>query len=284
MNTPAKPKLQPYPKVLYMVLTVFTVMLVGRLSVDRLRGPLSPTDKSLEDYLRDLQPRTMKRLSKAEQEKLIGKQIMVGKKILAIEKQSMEGSERFVYMKRYNAYIPAGQYRRLDKAFRDRGTSLQKAGVREVKDVDGNVIQDTRTGEVCMTMVPVAEAFERANARYYKRTKRQLKVGACWRSENRQLVSKILAVVDCTGPDLSDASIKRCMRATGKKVASPNTSAHRAPYAFDVNNWKSGKKELSAEGFVCGCDSKIGRWDKNHCVLAAKPGSKWNWALCKVGF
>ncbi len=275
--------MQPFPKAMYVVLAAFLLLVFGRISVQTGNGPQSPSSKTLEGYLRDFQPRNMAKLSPEEQAELIAQQVAVGKVIQRIERDSLKDSKRFVYMERYNAYIPVSQYKRLNKVFRDRGTSLESAGVREVKDIHGKVIKDTRTGEVCMTMIPVADAFERANAKYHKRTGRQLRVGACWRSENRQLASKILAVVDCTGPDLSDANIKRCMRATSKKVASPNTSAHRAPYAFDVNNWKSGQRELGQEGFVCGCQSKIGRWDKNHCVLAGKQGSKWNWALCKMG-
>ena len=283
MTSPEKPKLQAYPRALYIILAIFAVMVVSRLSVDSVSRISSPSDKTLEEYLRDVQPRTMAKLSVNEQDALIAKQVQVAQVILKIEKESLKDSKRFVYMKRYNAYIPASQYKRLNRVFHERGTSLEEAGVREVRDVHGKVIQDTRLKEPCMTMIPVADAFERANAKYYKRTGRQLRVGACWRSENRQLASKTLAVISCTGEDMSEGNIKRCMRATSKKVASPNTSAHRAPYAFDVNNWKSGRKELGQEGFVCGCQSKIGRWDKNHCVLAAKQGSNWNWALCKMG-
>lgn len=282
MNAPENSKLQPFPKALYIVLAVFTVMILARLG-DQSRGPESPTEKSLEEYLRDFQPKTMKRLSEDEQAALIAKQTEVAQVILSLEKEKLSGNEGWVYLDRYNAYVPVAQYRRLNKGFAEHGTSIPEAGVREVRDVQGEVIKDSRTGEVCMTMTPVADAFERANAKYYKRTKRQLKVGACWRSENRQLADKTLAVINCTREDMSERNIKRCMKATSKKVASPNTSAHRAPYAFDVNNWKSGKKELGEEGFVCGCDSKIGRWDKNHCVLLAKRGSTWNWALCKLG-
>jgi len=263
---------------IHWVTLVISVALIiwGNCSFSLLQsGP--PQGKTLEEYFL----KQMKNKSESVKAKLLPQQVALAQRILEIEREKLSQDSRYVHLPNLDAYAKKATIKMLEEKA---GTSFESLHLVEVKDIYGVTFVDTREDEVCYALKPVAEAFQRANAAYHKRTKGQLKPDACYRSLKRQLMSKTIAVLKCTkDANPSDKDLRKCMKQTDGEVAGPFTSDHRIGTGIDVGNWKAAQDELAAESFTFGCDSDIGRKDKEHTSWNRKKGGLGNKILCKIG-
>ncbi len=249
--------------------------------------PTPPDDKTLEEYLREVAGKNskFKKLDEAEQGEFIAQQVALAKREAEMERQKLSTdplwSRQYVYLSRYKKFMKKPVYESAQAQFQKKGTSIESAGVRTFER-NGEPVVDERQGVECVAATPIIEALEAAD----RETGGKLQMGSCWRSENRQMANKVIAVIKCAGtanPD--DDELWKCIVKTrsGKSpIGFSQASAHSTPFGgFDIENWRQYNSILAKHGFVCGCAS-YGRGDMNHCVWAAPPKGAGDQMSCQM--
>jgi len=269
-------------------LAIFSVFLVSSMSLSLCSGP--GKGQSLETYIGLMQKGKKKELSQEQWEMFLEVEAELGQRMVDIEMDNVT-SKGMIEIGNSGGYVSKSRYEVIKKRFKKMGLDIDDAVLVRINGHDGEQLVDIRYKESpdpCFALEPAKAPFERANAAYFKRAKKDMRVNSCWRSRNRQIASKLEVVYPCLTKKgyfskkrsfeeemdylrtVSDIKLKACMTKTAKgdnPVGGILTSKHAIGDGFDIADYKRAKKELDAVGFVCGLKSGyFSRSDQNHCV------------------